>query len=336
MDSANDLVVIVCNGMKADDCQYTATKKDTLDWRPIKPLDWSCPVKLINNVKAAHELAEKLFRRRTTEYIKKEYNRCDLVIVYMKEKLVDKDVKTVEEELNSMKTKIKSWTQDIHKVEKSQGKLRQQLQNLGIDIATFAKPGQKIVPGFQQLPHDTAKLLTAAQASENVDVHLNPFIQLKHIKFVEVGPKESTEVAKESVSAQEKPQQELKQLISDQQQLMDTAEQETPQSVMDVVTPDLSVVKQIPPDNIDLNLWLPPPPPPPLPPPAAATDQPITYTPIFPYAPQAQEGVRSVSSMETTPQVVQAGVVTPQTAALQKDAQIGIIPQGKSTRWGRV
>ena len=131
---------------------------------------------------------------------------------------------------------------------------------------------------------------------------------------------------------------------------MDTVEQETPQSgdmildstpripeitVMDVVTLDLSVVKQIPPDNIDLNLWLPPPPPPPpLPPPPPATDQPITYTPIFPYAPQAQEGARSVSSMETTPQVVQAGVVTPQTAALQQNAQIGITPQGKSTRWG--
>ena len=129
---------------------------------------------------------------------------------------------------------------------------------------------------------------------------------------------------------------------------MDTAEQETPQSgdmildstpwipeitVIDVVTPDLSVVKQIPPDNIDLNLWLPSPPQP-RPPPPAATDQPITYTPIFPYAPQAQQGVRSVSSMETTPQVVQAGVVTPQTAALQQDAQIGITPQGKSTRWG--
>ena len=182
------------------------------------------------------------------------------------------------------------------------------------------------------MPHDTAKLLTAAQESENVDVHLNPFIQLKHIKFVEVDPKELTEVAKESVSAQEKPQQELQQSISDQQQLMDTAEQETPQSgdtildstpqipeitVMDVVTLDLLVVKQVPPDNIALNLWLPPTPPPPPPPPAAATDQPITYTPIFSYAPQAQQGVRSVSSMETTPQVVQAGVVTPQTAALQ-------------------
>ena len=65
------------------------------------------------------------------------------------------------------------------------------------------------------MPHDTAELLTAAQKSENVDVHLNPFIKLKCIKVVEVGPKESTEVAKESVSAQEKPQQELQQSISD-------------------------------------------------------------------------------------------------------------------------
>ena len=116
VDSVNDLVVIVCNGMQGDDCQYTATKKDTLEWRPIKPLDWSCPVKLINNVKAAHELGEKLYRKRTAENIKKEYNRCDLVIVYMKEKLVDmySDVKAVEEELNSMKSKIKLWTRDIH------------------------------------------------------------------------------------------------------------------------------------------------------------------------------------------------------------------------------
>ena len=39
--------------------------------------------------------------------------------------------------------------------------------------------------------------------------------------------------------------------------------------------------------------------------------------------------------MEITPQVVQAGVVTPQTAALQQGTQIGITPQGKCSRWGR-
>ena len=63
VDSVNDLVVIVCNGMQGDDCQYTATKKDTLEWRPIKPLDWSCPVKLINNVKVAHELVKNYIER---------------------------------------------------------------------------------------------------------------------------------------------------------------------------------------------------------------------------------------------------------------------------------
>ena len=128
---------------------------------------------------------------------------------------------------------------------------------------------------------------------------------------------------------------------------MATAEQETPQTtdtildstaqhleltVMDIVTPDLSVVKTLSPDNVDMSLWLPPPPP--LPTAAAAgTIQPITYTPIFPYV---TEGVSSVSSMQTTPQVVQAGVVSPQAAALQQDTQIGITPQGKSTWWGRV
>ena len=360
IDDSEVLIVIVWNGLEGVDCQYTATKPNFIEWRLMNAIDWSAPVKIINNVKAANDLAEKLFRKRNAEKIQKEYHRCSEVVIYMKDKLVTmyKEVGVLEKQVTSMKTKIKECTADIYKVEKSQNRLLKELKNLGVHIAKFSKPGQKIVPGFQQLPHDTAKLSTATQESENIGrvsepsnigVRLNPFIKLKRIQFVQVP-------GQESVSAQGNPQQEVQQSISDQQEsqqstfteqeLMDTAEQETPQTtdtildstaqhpeltVMDVVTPDLSVVKTVPPDNVDMSLWLPTPPP--LPTAAAGTSQPITYTPIFPYV---TEGVSSVGSMQTTPQVVQAGVVSPQAAVLQQDTQIGITPQRKSTRWGRV
>ena len=68
-DDLHNTIVIIWNGSKGLDCQFTATKQSFLEWTPIKPLDWSAPVKIVNNVKAAHELAEKLFRKRSAEKI---------------------------------------------------------------------------------------------------------------------------------------------------------------------------------------------------------------------------------------------------------------------------
>ena len=84
-----------------------------------------------NNVRAAYELGERLFRKRSANSIKKEYNRCDDVIIYMKEKIVNmnNEVEIAQKNLDSMKTQIRSWTQDICEVEKCQGQLCDQLEN---------------------------------------------------------------------------------------------------------------------------------------------------------------------------------------------------------------
>ena len=193
VENAKNLVVIVCNGLEGHDCQYTATKEDTLQWQPIKPLDWSCPIKIINNVKAAYELGEKLFRNRSARSIKKEYNKCDDVIIYMKEKLVDMhtQINITQKNLDSMKTKVRSWTQDIYEVEKCQGQLRAQLENLGVDISLFSKPGQKIVPGFQNLPYSSTTPFTQSttqgrviQPTTSTNLELNPVVKLKRIKLI--------------------------------------------------------------------------------------------------------------------------------------------------------
>ena len=122
IDDSEDLIVIVWNGSEGVDCQYTATKPNFIEWRPMKAIDWSAPVKIINNVKAANDLAEKLSRKRNAEKIQKEYHRCSEVVIYIKDKLVTmyKEVGVLEKQVTSMKTKIKECTADIYKVEKSQ------------------------------------------------------------------------------------------------------------------------------------------------------------------------------------------------------------------------
>ena len=79
--------------------------------------------------------------------------------------------------------------------------------------------------------------------------------------------------------------------------------------VTDVVTPDLAVIKSLPPTNPDLTLWLPP------------TTGGVQYTPIYPYAPQDQ----------SNPQVSAPTQSTPSAVFLQLTTQ-----SGQSTRWGRV
>ena len=120
------------NGLEGVDCQCTATKPNFIEWRPMKAIYWSAPVKIINNVKAANDLAEKLFRKRNAKKIQKEYHRCSEVVINMKDKLVTmyKEVGVLEKQVTSMKTKIKECTADIYKVEKSQKQLLKELENL--------------------------------------------------------------------------------------------------------------------------------------------------------------------------------------------------------------
>ena len=110
-------------------------------------------MKIVNNVKSANELAEKVFRKRSSDQIKKEYKRCSEVIIYMKEKLVkmNNQVIVMENQLDSMKTTIKNCTADIYKVEKTQTQLLNELANLGVKVESFAKPGQKNSPWFSTI-----------------------------------------------------------------------------------------------------------------------------------------------------------------------------------------
>ena len=331
VDDADNLIVIVWNGSQGVDCQYTATKQNFIEWCPIKPLDWSAPVKIVNNVKSANELAEKLFRKQSSDQIKREYKRCSEVIIYMKEKLVqiNNQVIVMENQLDSMRTMIKQCTADIYKVEKSQTRLLNELVNLGVKVESFAKPGQKIIPGFQQLPHNTAKASTTCGDGARIidpsiqpSICLNPFVKLKCVQIVgqplpdaqstdkESTPTEQT-LAEQTTGEQESQQlqqlildqQEVQQSNPDQQELMDTGDVDLTAktsgiSVMDFITPDLSVVKSQPPHNPNLTLWLPPP--------AAvagsatsatASGNPPTFiTPIYPYGGVSQQSASSVTT----------------------------------------
>ena len=373
LDDADNLIVIVWNGSEGVDCQYTATKPNFIEWRPIKPLDWSAPVKIVNNVKSANELAEKLFRKRRSDQIKKEYKRCSEVIIYMKEKLVkmNNQVIVMENQLDSMKTTIKICTADIYKVEKTQTRLLNELTNLGVKVESFAKPGQKIVPGFQQLPHNTAKASTTrGDGSRIIDpsiqpsICLNPFVKLKRVQIVgkpildvqstdkELTPAEQTPAeqtlaeqipVEQTMDEQESQllqqlitdQQEVQQSNPDQQELMDTGDVDSTAK-----TSGISVTDVITPD---LSVVKSQPPHNPnstlwLPPPAAASgsatassNPPTFITPIYPYGGVSQQSASSVATTQATPQMDQIAV-----SVAPKTVASTITPEGKSTRWGRV
>ena len=313
-------------------------------------------MKIVNNVKSANELAEKLFRKQSSDQIKREYKRCSEVIIYMKEKLVQmkNQVIGMENQLDSMRTMIKQCTADIYKVEKSQTRLLNEIVNLGVKVESFAKPGQKIVPGFQQLPQDTAKASTTHGDGVRIidpsippSICLNPFVKLKRVQIVgkplpdvqstdkQSTPAEQT-LAEQTTGEQESQQlildqQEVQQSNPDQQELMDTGDVDSTAktnvdstaktsgiSVTDVITPDLSVVKSQPPHNSNLTLWLPPP--------AAASgsataatassNPPTFITPIYPYGGVSQQSASSVATTQATPQMDQIAVsVAPETVA---------------------
>ena len=279
---------------------------------------------------------------------------------------MNNQVIVMENQLDSMRTTIKNCTADIYKVEKTQTRLLNELANLGVKVESFAKPGQKIVPDFQQLPHNTAKASTThGDGSRIIDpsiqpfICLNPFVKLKRVQIVgkpipdvqstdkELTPAEQTpaeQIPVEQTTDEQEPQllqqlitdqQEVQQSNPDQQELMDTGDVDSTAktssiSVTDVITPDLSVVKSQPPHNPNSTLWLPPP--------AAASgsatasgNPPTFITPIYPYGGVSQQSASSVATTQATPQMDQIAVsVAPKTVAST------ITPEGKSTRWGHV
>ena len=144
-------LVIVWNGISGDDSQYSGTKIDNPQWRPIKGLDWAGDVKILSNVKNAASLAEKLCRKRNAKKIFDEYNEVTETILNMKETLVNmnEEVQEFEKQVESMKQKITVWAQNVYKMEGKQGVLRLRLIELGVDIDKFSEGGS-VVPGFQE------------------------------------------------------------------------------------------------------------------------------------------------------------------------------------------
>ena len=80
-------VVIVCNQMRQPETQYTGTKIDNSKWCPIKGLDWSKEIKLLTNVKNAHQLAEKRLRECLANKVVNEFNECMTSLNQMKDQL---------------------------------------------------------------------------------------------------------------------------------------------------------------------------------------------------------------------------------------------------------
>ena len=156
-------IVIVWNCLTGVDSQFTATKVDNLGWKPVRPLDWTAPVKNLINVKAAAEQAEKMFRRRSAKKIQQEFTEVSEAILSMKEQLVNmhSEVEVLENHVTLMKENITKCANNMQKMEGSQDVLRQKLTDLGVDITKFAQPGS-VVPGY----HNIVMKYTAATPSE--------------------------------------------------------------------------------------------------------------------------------------------------------------------------
>ena len=143
-------IVIVWNGCSQLESQYTATKIDNPNWRPVKGLDWAGDVKILQNVKNASNMAEKFYRKRTAQNILNEYNEVTESILDMKEQLVNmnSEINAFQTKINSMKQKMNTWAANVYKMEGRQGVLRLKLIELGVDIDKLAEGGS-VVPGFQ-------------------------------------------------------------------------------------------------------------------------------------------------------------------------------------------
>ena len=132
-------VVIVFNEMKHPESHFTATKPDNDKWRPIKGKDWSKEIRVFTNVKNAHAAAEKKLRERLVSKVVTEYNEITLSTNAMKEKL-----NLYWDQMKSMEEKIKTWSQNVSKMEGKQGVLRMRLLELGVDVASLQKAGPAI------------------------------------------------------------------------------------------------------------------------------------------------------------------------------------------------
>ena len=112
-------IVIVCNQMDQPETHYTGTKPDNSLWRPIKGKDWSNEIKVLQNVRKAHALAEQRLRERLVHKVVDEYNVVTRSLNQMKDELL-----LYNDQMRAMQQNIKTWSQNVSKMEGKQGVLR--------------------------------------------------------------------------------------------------------------------------------------------------------------------------------------------------------------------
>ena len=93
-------------------------------------------LKIFNNVKNAHATAEKKLRERLVGKVITEYNDVNAQLTSMKEKL-----SLYWDQMKSMEEKIKTWAQNVGKMEGRQGVIRLRLLELGVDANSLEKAG---------------------------------------------------------------------------------------------------------------------------------------------------------------------------------------------------
>ena len=264
-------IIVVWNGCTGLESQFTATKGDRDDWRPIKGLDWAGDVKQLSNVKNASAIAERFYRKRTAQSIMNEYNEVTNSILDMKEQLVNmnSEINEFQMKIDSMKHKMYTWASNVYKMEGRQGVLRLQLIELGVDIDKLAEGGS-VVPGFQtfltpeeKLPAKKRKPTSTVTNPEHEQLGAPPDFTTEnqvhidaevHQESSNLDLEQVLEQSEDGATAQATPQS-----TAPPQSTTTPQSSTTPQStattkltstgppliVTKVVTPDLSVVKTI-------------------------------------------------------------------------------------------
>ena len=145
--------------MMQPETKYTGTKIDNERWCPIRGVDWSNEIKILPNVKNAHQLAEKKLRERLVNKVVKEYNECTISLNQMKDQL-----SLYWDQIKLMQANMKTWSQNVAKMEGKQGVLQLKLLELGIDVSSLQKEGPAIegLHFMSEVPISTASTVSTA------------------------------------------------------------------------------------------------------------------------------------------------------------------------------
>ncbi|MCG8623518.1 MAG: hypothetical protein MJE68_16190, partial [Proteobacteria bacterium] len=129
-------IILVNNEMQHPENYFCSTKPSNERWRPMKGKDWSNQIKVLTNVRFAHNTAEKKLRSRLVNSVVNEFNEVTATLESMKDQL-----SLQADQLKSMQEKISQWSINVGKMEGKQGVLRMRLLELGVDVGALTKSG---------------------------------------------------------------------------------------------------------------------------------------------------------------------------------------------------